>query len=103
MFDSICPNVPKALQPYGLIECHPGTAPKVAMIPPANFHLLLLLPLHSRLHLVLLALPAFKLARDMYVPPYLSEHPEDLYDTLQPEFSKAVIKPQTRRSKTRPP
>jgi hypothetical protein len=25
------------------------------------------------------------------VPPYLSEHPEDLYDALQVEFNKAMV------------
>ena len=25
------------------------------------------------------------------VPPYLSEHPEDLYDALQVEFDKAMV------------
>jgi hypothetical protein len=35
------------------------------------------------------------------VPPALSEHPEDLYDALQVEFDKAMIKNPNRRNKTR--
>jgi hypothetical protein len=35
------------------------------------------------------------------VPPDLSEHPEDLYDTLEVEFNKAMIKNPNRRNKTR--
>jgi hypothetical protein len=35
------------------------------------------------------------------VPPSLSEHPEDLYDTLQVEFDRAIINNSNRRNKTR--
>jgi hypothetical protein len=35
------------------------------------------------------------------VPPNLSQHPEDLYDALQVEFDKAMVKNLTRRNKTR--
>lgn len=35
------------------------------------------------------------------VPPHLSEHPEDLYDALEVEFDKAMIKNPNRRNKAR--
>jgi hypothetical protein len=65
MFDSIYPGIPKALQSYSLIECHPGTASKMATITKNLHNLHLHLPLHFRLHFILLALLAFKLVSEM--------------------------------------